>query len=159
MQCEARRKFIEAQKTDLARATAALAFYRELYAIERAIKEEIAKTAPEDKADESERAAIRLRIRQEKAVPVLERFREWLEAQKPDALPKSPFGIAIGYHNCPAISQIASSGYADQGLTLRFLLTQCLKNRGFLEYRHAKNLQNFPQRSRVGARREAGCTR
>ena len=44
----ARRKFIEAQKTDLARATAALAFYRELYVIERAIKEEIAKTAPEN---------------------------------------------------------------------------------------------------------------
>ena len=83
------------------------------YAIERAIKEEIAKTAPEDKADESERAAIRLRIRQEKAVPVLERFREWLEAQKPDALPKSPFGIAIGYvqNNWEALTRYTTSGY------------------------------------------------
>lgn len=109
----ARRKFIEAQKTDLARATAALAFYRELYAIERAIKEQIAKTAPENKADEPERAAIRLRIRQEKAVPVLERFREWLEAQKPDALPKSPFGIAIGYvqNNWEALTRYTTSGY------------------------------------------------
>ncbi len=110
----ARRKFIEAEKTDLARATAALAFYRELHAIERAIKEEIAKTAPEDKADESERAAIRLRIRQEKAVPVLERFREWLEAQKPDALPKSPFGIAIGYvqNNWEALTRYTTLEHA-----------------------------------------------
>ena len=43
------------------------------------------------------RAAIRLRIRQEQAVPVLERFGKWLEAQKPDVLPKSPLGTAIGY--------------------------------------------------------------
>src|SRR5262249_223350 len=66
----ARRKFIEAQKTDLARASVALAFYRELYAIEKAIKAEIAETVPEDDLDESKRATIRLRIRQEKAKPV-----------------------------------------------------------------------------------------
>ena len=53
-----------------------MAFYRELDAIEREIKDEIAKTAPKGKADESELAAIRLRICQEKAVAVLERFRE-----------------------------------------------------------------------------------
>src|SRR6195952_4439811 len=93
----ARRKFVEAQKTDLSRAAAALAFYRELYAIEKAIKAEIAKTVPEHQTDESERAAIRLRIRRQRAVPVLERFRVWLEARKQDALPKSPIGGAIGY--------------------------------------------------------------
>ena len=71
---QARRKFVEAQTTDLARAAAALAFYRELYAIEKAIKKEIAETVPEDETDESARAAIRLRIRQERAVPVLESF-------------------------------------------------------------------------------------
>ncbi len=109
----ARRKFIEAQKTDLARAAAALAFYRELYAIERTIKEEIAKTAPEGKAEEFEWAAIRLRIRQERAKPVLERFREWLEAQRQDALPKSPLGIAIGYvqNNWEALTRYTTSGY------------------------------------------------
>jgi len=101
------------QKTDLARASAALAFYRELHAIEREIKDEIEKTAPEGKADESERAAIRLRIRQEEAVPVLERFREWLEVQKPDALARSPFGIAIGYvhNNWEALTRYTTSGY------------------------------------------------
>jgi transposase len=43
----ARRKFVEAQTTDLSRAAAALAFYRELYAIEKAIREEIAATVPD----------------------------------------------------------------------------------------------------------------
>jgi transposase len=109
----ARRKFVEAQKTDLSRAAAALAFYRELYAIEKAIKAEIAKTVPEDETDESERAAIRLRIRQERAVPVLERFRAWLEAQKQDVLPKSPISGAIGYvqNQWEALIRYASSGY------------------------------------------------
>jgi hypothetical protein len=92
----ARRKFVEAQKTDLSRAAAALAFYRELYVIEKAIREEIAKTVPEDEPDESVRAAIRLRIRQDRAVSVLDRFREWLEAQKQDLVPKSPISGAIG---------------------------------------------------------------
>jgi len=45
-----------------------------LYAIEKAIKKEIAEVVPEDETDESVRAAIRLRIRQERAVPVLERI-------------------------------------------------------------------------------------
>jgi transposase len=132
----ARRKFIEAQKTDLVRATAALAFYRELYAIERAIKEEIAKTAPEGKADESERAAIRLRIRQERAIPVLERFREWLEAEKKDALPKSPLGIAIGYvqNNWEALTRYTSSGYLaiDNNLSEQHMKTVAIGRKNWL---------------------------
>jgi hypothetical protein len=35
--------------------------------------------------------------RQERAVPVLERFREWLEEEKPNVLPRSPISGAIGY--------------------------------------------------------------
>jgi len=109
----ARRKFVEAQTTDLSRAAAALAFYRELYAIEKAIKKEIAETVPEDETDESVRAAIRLRIRQERAVPVLERFGKWLEEQKKDVLPKSPINGAIGYvqNHWEALTRYASSGY------------------------------------------------
>jgi transposase len=91
----------------------ALAFYRDLYAIEKAIKAEIAKTVPEDERDESARAAIRQRIRQEQAKPVLDWFREWLEAEQPNALPKSPLGIAINYvqNNREALSRYASSSY------------------------------------------------
>jgi hypothetical protein len=109
----ARRKFVEAQKTDLSRAAAALAFYRELYAIEKAIKAEIAETVPEDDPDESQRAAIRLRIRKERAVSVLDRFGKWLEAEKPNVLPKSPISGAINYvqNHWEALSRYASSGY------------------------------------------------
>jgi transposase len=78
-----------------ARAAAALAYYRQLYAIEKETKAEITEQPPY--ADESVRAAIRLRVRQERAVPVLERFKAWLDAQKPDVLPKRPLGAAIGY--------------------------------------------------------------
>ena len=87
--------------------------HRELYAIEKAIKAEIAKIVPEDETDESQRAAIRLRIRQERAVPVLERFRKWLEAEKPNVLPKSPISGAIGYvqNHWEALIRYASSGY------------------------------------------------
>src|SRR3954447_6143513 len=73
----ARRKFIEAQTSDPARAAAALAYYRQLYAIETAIKAEIAKLPPD--AGEPTRAAIRLRVRQERAVPVLVAFEKWLD--------------------------------------------------------------------------------
>jgi transposase len=107
----ARRKFIEAQTTDPVRASAALAYYRQLYAIERAINAEIAKL-PED-ADEPARAAIRLRVRRERAIPVLESFKTWLDAQKPDVLPKSPLGAAIGYvqNNWEALKRYTSSGF------------------------------------------------
>jgi transposase len=106
----ARRKFIEAQTTDPARAAAALAYYRQLYAIETAIKAEIAKLPPD--ADEPARAVIRLRVRQERSVPVLEHFKTWLDAQKPDVLPKSPLGGAIGYmqNQWEALKRYTSSG-------------------------------------------------
>jgi transposase len=132
----ARRKFIDAQSSDPARASAALAFYRELYAIEKKIREEIAKSAPEGKADEAERAAIRLRFRQAQAIPVLERFREWLEVQQNDALPKSPFGIAVGYvqNNWAALIRYASSGYLaiDNNVAERHMKTIAIGRKNWL---------------------------
>lgn len=107
----ARRKFIEAQASDAARSAAALARYRALYAIEKEIKAEIAKL-PED-ADEVTRATIRLRVRQEKAVQVWADFEAWLEAERPNVLPKSPLGVAFGYmrNNWEALKRYTSSGY------------------------------------------------
>jgi transposase len=107
----ARRKFIEAQASDPARAAAALAHYRELYAIERDIKAAIAKLPPD--ADEAARAAIRLRVRQERSVPVWEAFGKWLEEERPDVLPKSPLGGAFGYmrNNREALERYTGSGY------------------------------------------------
>lgn len=107
----ARRKFVEAQKTDPARASAALGYYRELYAIEKEIRAELAKL-PAD-ADEPTRAAIRLRVRQEKSVPVLKGFEKWLETERAEVLPKSPMFAAITYvqNQWEALVHYASSGY------------------------------------------------
>jgi transposase len=107
----ARRKFVEAQTTDTARASAALAYYSQLYAIEKQIKEELARL-PEE-TDEPTRAAIRLRVRQERAVSVWESFEKWLEAERPQVLPKSPLASAIGYvrNNAEALKRYLGSGY------------------------------------------------
>ena len=107
----ARRKFIEAQTTDAARSAAALAYYRQLYAIETRRSRP---RSPSCRRTPTNRhgAAIRLRVRQERAVPVLESFETWLDAQKPEVLPKSPMGGAIGYvqNNWEALKRYASSG-------------------------------------------------
>ena len=53
-----------------------------------------------------------MQARQERAVPILESFEKWLDAQKPDVLPKSPLGAAIGYlqNNWEALKRYAGSG-------------------------------------------------
>jgi transposase len=79
----ARNKFADAQKTDPERALAAKAWVRRLYDVE-----DEAKTLS---------SAERLRLRQEKSVPLLASFRQWLLAQKPQVLPKSPIAAAINY--------------------------------------------------------------
>src|SRR5262249_50386937 len=60
----------------------ALAYYRQLYELERQAK---------DFSD-----AQRLQMRQDLSVPILEQFHQWLEAQRPEGLPKSPMGGALG---------------------------------------------------------------
>jgi transposase len=77
----ARNKFKDAEKTDPERVLAAKAWIRKLYDVE----------------DETLSAADRLRLRQEKSVPLLKSFHEWLLAQKPLVLPKSPIAAAINY--------------------------------------------------------------
>jgi transposase len=107
----ARRKFVEAQKTDAARASAGLGYYRELYAIEKEIKGALATLAAD--ADEPTRAALRLRVRQEKSVPILKSFENWLKSEKAEVLPKSPMNAAIGYvqNQWEALVRYAGSGY------------------------------------------------
>jgi transposase len=79
----ARNKFADAQSTDPERALAAKAWVRRLYDIE-----DEARTLT---------SAERLRLRQEKSVPLLASFHQWLLAQKPLVLPKSPITAAINY--------------------------------------------------------------
>jgi transposase len=79
----ARNKFADAQSTDPERALAAKAWVRRLYDVE-----------DEAKALSS---VERLQLRQEKSVPLLKSFHQWLLAQKPHVLPKSPIAAAINY--------------------------------------------------------------
>jgi transposase len=79
----ARRHFFEAKDSDAGRALLALGFIQQLYLVEREGK---GLTAEARKA-----------LREDKAKPILERFKEWLDAQVDVVLPKSPIGEAVGY--------------------------------------------------------------
>jgi transposase len=81
----ARRKFVDALKYDKERATYVLAKMQILYALEEKMRDE------ENSWEE------RTKIRKEKASPVLEEIKEWMHEQLPQALPKSPLGIALAY--------------------------------------------------------------
>jgi transposase len=105
----ARRKFYDARTSDAAGSTQALAYIRLLYDVEDEAKEQIrqemlALDSPDAEtvaAARARAAAIRLALRQEKAVPLLEKFKEWLQSQQAERggpiLPKSPMGQAITY--------------------------------------------------------------
>jgi len=79
----ARRHFFDAKESAPERADHALEEIRNLYAVERELRETSA-TAEERK-----------RVRQEQSVPVLNRLKTWLEAN--DGLPQSPWGKAVKY--------------------------------------------------------------
>lgn len=89
----ARNKFQDAQSTDPERALAAKAWVRKLYDVEGEATAEIERHGLTGAAA----AAVRLRLRQDKAVPLLKSFHIWLLAQKETALPKSPVAAAINY--------------------------------------------------------------
>jgi transposase len=89
----ARRKFFEAQQTDAEGSLYALGVIRQLYAVER----DAAEQADQQGLSRPAFEALRLRLRQEKSVPLLKSFGEWLEKQAPALLPKSPVAEAVGY--------------------------------------------------------------
>jgi transposase len=97
----ARRKFHEAQGSDALRAHRALAYYSQLYALERGAKA--------NDFDEGQR----LQMRQELAVPILNLFHTWLEQERPLVLPKNPLSEAIGYalNNWTALCRYTEAGF------------------------------------------------
>ena len=80
-----RRKFVESQTSDPAKASQALAYIRTLYAVERQI------------ATEQLVADNVVSLRRSRAGPVLNSFGEWIEKEHRTALPKSPLGQALTY--------------------------------------------------------------
>ncbi len=95
----ARRKFYEARGSDALRSHQALAYYRQLYELERQAK---------DFSDTQ-----RLQMRQDLSVPILGQFHAWLTAQRPEVLPKSPMAEAIGYalNNWEALRRYTAAGF------------------------------------------------
>ena len=79
----ARRHFFDAKGNAPELAEHAINEIRQLYAIERELRE--GDSSPEE----------RQRMRRVKAVPILKRFKAWLEANR--GLPKSPWGKAVYY--------------------------------------------------------------
>ncbi len=82
----ARRKFYEAQSSDLMRSTVMLAYIHLLYDVEREAR---------DRQLNAARTACALR--QAKSRPILDDIQAYLEAERPKVLPKSPEGQAIAY--------------------------------------------------------------
>ncbi len=89
----ARNKFRDAQLSDPQRAVAVKAWVRKLYDVEDEAKAQIAR----QRLAGTEAAACRLRLRQEKSLPLLTSLRQWLLAQKEQVLPRSPIAAAINY--------------------------------------------------------------
>ena len=89
----ARNKYSEADSTDPERVLAAKAWVRKLYDVEDEAKAIITR----DKLSGADAAAVRLRLRKEKSVPLLASLRAWLLEQKEQVLPKSPIATAINY--------------------------------------------------------------
>jgi transposase len=80
-----RRKYFEAQASDLCRATVVLAYIGLLYDVEREAR------------DHKMNAAERLALRQAQARPVLDDIKIYLETERAKVLPKSVMGDAINY--------------------------------------------------------------
>jgi transposase len=87
----ARRKFSEARTSDPPRAHQALAWIKLLYDVEREAKQ------GHEAGDYEAFVAARHALRQERSRRIFQQFHDWLVAEAPKVLPKSPIGEAIRY--------------------------------------------------------------
>jgi transposase len=90
----ARRKFYEARTSDTVRSHVLLAWVVGLYQVEEEAKK-AKKQHPQ--WDDTAWYAYRHELRRERSRPILDAIGAWLEAERPEVLPKSPIGEAIGY--------------------------------------------------------------
>jgi transposase len=97
----ARRKFYEARSSDALGSHQALAYYRQLYELERGA------------SNLHFTDGQRLQMRQDLSVPILAKFQAWLVQQRPKVLPKSPMAEALGYalNNWSALVRYTEAGY------------------------------------------------
>jgi transposase len=123
----ARRKFVEAQLGDAARAETALTFIGRLYAVEKELAKSTATPADE---------ALRQHQRQAQATPILEELHSWLQQHTTQVLPKSPIGEAIKYalKNWEALGRYREQGYLtiDNNLSERTLRQVAIGRKNWL---------------------------
>jgi hypothetical protein len=122
----ARRKFVAAEEGGDERATRALALIRQLYAIERELPPLLPPADdPAASAQRRQREEQRRQMRQQRAGPVLTELKTWLDEQRPQVLPKSMLGAAVGYavNNWDALKRYLEQGYLaiDNNLSERTL--------------------------------------
>ncbi|MFQ5464053.1 MAG: IS66 family transposase [Phycisphaerae bacterium] len=96
-----RRYFYKARDSAALEAHRALVYFRQLYMLER----ELADVSDDD----------RRTVRQQRALPILEEFKAWLDALAPTVVPKTEIATAVGY----ALNQWeAFIRYCDEGWLL-----------------------------------------
>jgi transposase len=117
----ARNKFKDAYSTDPERVVAAKAWVRKLYDVEDEAKEILSA----QKLTGPAAAAVRLRLRREKSVPLLTSLRHWLLTQKEQVLPKSPIAVAVNYalNQWEALNRYTTDGdlHIDNNVSERML--------------------------------------
>jgi transposase len=93
-----RRKFYEAQTSDVVRSLATVAYIRLLYEVEKRARG----------LDPAQRKALR----EQEARPWIEKLEIWLRAQQKEVLPKSPVGEAVQYalRNWAALTRYLDDG-------------------------------------------------
>lgn len=96
----ARRKFFDAQDSDPVRAQQALEWFKQIYKLERDIKEQ------------TQDFDLRKKLRNEQIRPLLQQIHNWINAESTNVLPKSPMGKAMTYYlrQYPKLENILSDG-------------------------------------------------
>jgi transposase len=122
----ARRKFVAASEAQDERAEVALGLIRQLYALERELPPLLPPSDdPVAQEQRRQREEQRRCWRQQGAAPVLAQLKQWLDEHRPQTLPKSALGQAIGYalNNWKALARYLEQGYLaiDNNLSERTL--------------------------------------
>jgi transposase len=107
----ARRKFYDAKDSDAQRSATALAYVRQLYAIE----EEARQLSASQKLQGIAADEVFFGLRQKQSLTVLTALKSWLEAEQPKVLPKSLIGLAIAYtlRHWQAFARYTTDGFLD----------------------------------------------
>jgi transposase len=121
-----RRKFVAASDGGEERAKVALEWIGKLYALERELPPLLPPSDdPATQQQRRQREEQRRLQRRQQAEPVLSELKQWLEQERPQALPKSALGQAIGYtlNNWEALCRYLEEGYLaiDNNLSERTL--------------------------------------